>query len=189
MPVIAGLTILVMTLMGIEIPWEYSQPLAMIALVFIMVYLYAMGEEYGWRGYALDRLQANWTPLQASLILGFIWGAWHLPLHFISGTAQEFVPVWADILVTVLISVLMTWIFINTGRSILAAMLFHWANNAAVILFPYWQLGGADMAAQNLWTPTAGMYIGFGVLLAAVVAVLLLFRGRDLSRVPSGDLS
>jgi len=91
----SGLTILVINLMGGEILWEHQPiPLMMAVPVLIIIFLtQALPEEYGWRGYALDRLQGRWNALTASLILGFLWGLWHLPLHFMSGTTQEVIPV------------------------------------------------------------------------------------------------
>jgi len=44
-----------------------------------------LGEELGWRGFALPRMLTRWQPLAVSLILGLIWGVWHLPAFFIVG--------------------------------------------------------------------------------------------------------
>jgi len=95
-PVIsAGLTILTINLLGGEILWEYQPlPMGMAAPIFLIMFLtQALPEEYGWRGFAIDRLQSRWNALTASLVLGFLWGLWHLPLHFMTGTTQEIIPV------------------------------------------------------------------------------------------------
>jgi membrane protease YdiL (CAAX protease family) len=91
-------------------------------------------EEIGWRGYLLDRLQLRFSALGASLLLGITWFAWHGPLFFMTGyyaragEAPEPLQFGAMIL---LISVLYTWIHNHTGRSVLAAILFHFSVNAA----------------------------------------------------------
>ncbi len=87
-------------------------------------------EEFGWRGYALDRLQLRWSALVSSLILGFFWALWHLPIFFIKGTYQYSLGVgslafWTYMISVVPLTFLFTWIFNNNGRSTLSAILFH----------------------------------------------------------------
>lgn len=93
-------------------------------------------EELGWRGYALDQLQARWNALASSLILGAIWALWHVPLFFIKDTlfySQGAGSLWFWLFVAVVIptAVIYTWIFNNTRRSTLAAILFHFMSNVA----------------------------------------------------------
>ena len=82
-----------------------------------------VGEELGWRGYALPRLLERFSPLVASLILGVIWWLWHLPTFFIAGTPQFRQPVVAFLIMTTAYSILMTWIFLHTHGSVLIATL------------------------------------------------------------------
>ncbi|MBN2047719.1 MAG: CPBP family intramembrane metalloprotease [Anaerolineaceae bacterium] len=112
------------------------QPL-MILPVFL-TYLVTGGgnEEWGWRGYALDRLEQRWNPLAASLLLGVIWGAWHLPLFFIESTGQYHMLFWIFLASTPGISILHSWIYHRTGRNLLAAWLFHAALGTAWEVFP-----------------------------------------------------
>ena len=93
-------------------------------------------EEFGWRGYALDRLQNRFNALLSSVILGLIWGLWHLPLFGLEGSIQQNVPIWAFVLGTVLFSVILTWLYNNTGGSILAVILLHTTGNLAHYIFP-----------------------------------------------------
>jgi membrane protease YdiL (CAAX protease family) len=87
-------------------------------------------EEIGWRGYALDRLQERWSALGASLGLGAAWGAWHIPLFFMEGFYGEVTPEPLHFMFNVtVLSVLFTWIYNNTSRSVLAAILFHFMDN------------------------------------------------------------
>lgn len=104
------------------------------------VFIYGpIPEELGWRGYALDRLQARWNALASSLILGAIWSLWHLPLFFIKDTLfynQGAWSAWFWLFVVLVIptAVIYTWIFNNTRRSTLAAILFHFMANLAYVL-------------------------------------------------------
>lgn len=87
-------------------------------------------EEFGWRGYALDRLQKRWSALASSLILGVLWSLWHLPIFFIPGTYQHSLGAgslafWTYMISVIPLTILFTWIFNNTSRSTLSAILFH----------------------------------------------------------------
>ena len=87
-------------------------------------------EEFGWRGYALDRLQLRWSALVSSLILGVLWALWHLPIFFIPGTYQYSLgvgsfPFWTYMISVVPLTILFTWVFNNTASSTLSAILFH----------------------------------------------------------------
>jgi len=113
-----------------------TRPLTIIPFAIMTMIYGPVPEELGWRGYALDRLQRKWNALTSSLILGVIWAVWHLPFFFIHGTLlSEVVPLWSvqfwismgpGILA---LAVVMTWIYNNTQRSILAAILFHFMVN------------------------------------------------------------
>jgi uncharacterized protein len=97
----------------------------------LLLAVMAVGEEFGWRGYALPRLQGRIHPLPASLVIGVIRAAWVLPtfayllvphLHFHLPFGNHF-PLFATILVSE--SVLATWLYNSTGRSVLVTMLFY----------------------------------------------------------------
>lgn len=96
-------------------------------IVFVQTLLLSspMGEEIGWRGYALPRLQADRSALQASVLLGGVWGVWHLPLFFVPGDAIQDATLSAFLLGIIASSVLFTWVFNNTGGSLLLVLLFH----------------------------------------------------------------
>ncbi|MFW9922656.1 MAG: type II CAAX prenyl endopeptidase Rce1 family protein [Candidatus Thorarchaeota archaeon] len=141
-----------------------------------------LAEELGWRGFALDHLQNKWNALTSSIILGIIWSLWHLPLHFIIGTTQYYIPIWAFLLMTTTSNILYTWLYNNTNRSILITMLFHWFGNIGGALLPYWQLGVIESTSLNshYWLPTYGMLVGFAINLVIVLAVIFLFKSRKM---------
>jgi membrane protease YdiL (CAAX protease family) len=102
-----------------------------------------LGEEIGWRGFALPRLLGDNSPFKASLILGLIWGIWHAPIYFVAGSGQNdmlrnggsFVALFPAFVVwTMGLAVLFTWVYKMTNGNLLAAILFHTAVNAAVFL-------------------------------------------------------
>jgi len=113
-----------------------ASPLALIP-VFIIMFLFAggLGEEIGWRGFALDRFQEKYSALAASLLLGAFWIVWHLPVFFLPGTNQSLVPFWMFILAVIPLGVMMTWVYNNTNKSIFAAAFFHTVGNLAHELF------------------------------------------------------
>jgi len=107
---------------------------AVLSLLFFVFWFGPLPEEMGWRGFALDRLQNRMTALNASLVLGAVWALWHVPLFFVPGTFQaELGPgsarSWIFLASMVPLSVLMTWVYNNTGRSILSAVLIHYSGN------------------------------------------------------------
>jgi membrane protease YdiL (CAAX protease family) len=89
----------------------------------------ALGEELGWRGYALPRLLARYQALWASLILGAIWFVWHLPAFFVSGAPQNSLSLPAFFMSALALSILATWLYNNTGGSVLPSMLLHLTAN------------------------------------------------------------
>ncbi len=110
---------------------DISPNILIFPLVFIVMYLGgSIQEEYGWRGYALDRLQARWNALNSSLILGVIWATWHLPLFYIKGTNQENMVLSIFYFSTLSYAIFQTWFYNNTNRNIFVAMTFHTIGNS-----------------------------------------------------------
>jgi membrane protease YdiL (CAAX protease family) len=87
------------------------------------------GEEIGWRGYALPRLGEQMGYARASLLLGVVWAAWHLPQFFFvaADTYKQSFPIWS--LQVVAASVAMAWLYVRTNGSLLLTMLMHAAIN------------------------------------------------------------
>ena len=138
-PALLVVTIGVSTLLGgATIDYTYAWSNLIVVLVLSLLFT-GLGEELGWRGFALPRLQARQKALPASLFLGVLWGLWHLPLLMADGV----VPLTSlglvnfllyDLSITAL-AVLFTWVSNNTNGSLLLMVLFHAVANATTGLF------------------------------------------------------
>jgi uncharacterized protein len=146
-----------------EMPY-LTQPAAILPSFFFILLLQGpLPEEFGWRGYLLDRLQLKWNALAASLALGVIWWLWHLPAAFMDGVAQSYFPQAAYLTWCMAVSVLFTWMHIHTGGNLLAALLFHTMLNLANAIFPPLNLSpGGD--------PSPFIYVTVLYLILAAVA-------------------
>lgn len=98
-------------------------------LIFYILVTGPLCEEPGWRGFALPRLLNRFTPFTASLILGAIWGVWHLPSFFVSGMVQAGMSLPLFLLNALLLSFFVTWVFRHTGGSVLITVLIHFMVN------------------------------------------------------------
>jgi membrane protease YdiL (CAAX protease family) len=124
----------------------------------------ATGEEAGWRGFALPRLQENHGPVKASLILGLLWNFWHLPLWLLSGYSG------LDLLIYVLafsvsiisLTFLITWISSQTPNSLIPIVITHFSFNASLNLIDVRGLGFGS--TLSLLAVTAGIYLVTAIL-------------------------
>jgi membrane protease YdiL (CAAX protease family) len=153
-------------------PWR--TPWMIIPSILFMFFIGGGQEEFGWRGVALDALQGRWTALIASLVLGLIHGIWHLPLFFILGTGQYFMPIWLFLLTTPAISILATWIYNSTGKKLFAAWLLHATLNAANGVFPLFP----NEADQD----QSGFLILCGLIWIWALIVLAVYGSHKLAR-------
>jgi membrane protease YdiL (CAAX protease family) len=156
-----------------------TNPWRIIPFAILILSYGPLPEEMGWRGYALDRLQRRWNALASSLVLGVIWSIWHMPLFFMRGTLMSDVfPLWSSRFWIAMGpgilsgAVLMTWVYNNTGRSTLAAVLLHFMMN---FTGEFLRLPGGLKNDQFLWQ----------ILIA--VAVIMIYgpatlTGRDRKR-------
>jgi uncharacterized protein len=146
---------------------------------FIMRFVFiGLGEEPGWRGYALPRLQAGRSALAASLLLGVVWAGWHIPL-FIRDDGFT-LAAWAPkILSTVLASVVCAWMYNNTNGSVWLTALFHASYSTFGNQFFFKMFTGADAVRQG-WLDVA-------VWAVAVVGVVIFAGPARLSRGPAAQ--
>jgi uncharacterized protein len=141
-----------------------------IAMVLNIVMLYIVlglinGEELAWRGFALPRLQAKYNALTSSVILGAIWGLFHLPLFFTTtGSSQAGASFLPFVYGTIILSILFTWVFNNTKGSVLLAYLFHAATNTWTRVF----------AVDHSVDPNVSQVLtGITTLLAIIIVVTM----------------
>ncbi len=91
------------------------------------------GEEIGWRGYVLPRLQAKYSALVSSLFVGVIWALWHIPKFMAPGNSSPFIWFMVKIIAD---SVIYAWLYNNTRGSLLLLTLFHSSSNTAGAFLP-----------------------------------------------------
>lgn len=118
-------------------PW-FQEPAGGVLLLLGSQAWVVVGEEYGWRGFALPRLVERWGSLGASLVLGTLWACWHLPMFFIPGSLQHGSAFPQYLIGLILVTVMLTSLYLRTGGRVLSAMLFHASLNisSSVIRFP-----------------------------------------------------
>ena len=131
-----------------------------------------LGEEPGWRGFALPRLQAAYGPLVGSIVLGVLWASWHLPLFWTGvWTPPTLANMVMFLVMITLLTIVMTWVFNNVAGSLLITMLMHasfntFANKIVAPTFP------APLLEEYGLLP---VLVGFAAVAVVVVAAT---RGR-----------
>lgn len=120
-----------------------AQPGIIPLALFISFLSGPWSEEFGWRGYSLDPLLKRFGVMNGSLLLGFIWGIWHLPLFLMPQTWHgqmgfKFAGFWSFMFYSIGLAMLMTWVYLKTNRSILSAFMMHLVNNfTGQTIMPY----------------------------------------------------
>jgi uncharacterized protein len=143
----------------------FADPAAFIGLLVLITITGAMGEELGWRGFALPRLQLRMNALSASILLGLIWALWHLPLWF-AGLGFEAIPYRAYMLIGVSFSVMVTAACNSSGGSLLIATLFHLFLNVSV-----------NMIENEAFTILAAVFV------IAAILIIVILGPEKLSRI------
>jgi membrane protease YdiL (CAAX protease family) len=156
-----------MKLMGISVP-NFQFPVLMLPVFFVLFFIGAIGEEIGWTGYATDPLQDRWNALEAGLILGTVWAIWHMTPYIQTHNT----PIWVvgQSASTVLLRVLIVWIYNNTGKSLFAAIAFHASVNVSeLVLFPIY---------GSYYDP----FIAFIIMAITVAIVIFLWGPKTLAQ-------
>jgi len=109
-------------------PFPFDSVAQMLGATAFMLVLGPV-EEFGWRGVALPLLQQRFAPIRAALILGLVWGIWHLPAFFMSGTPQRAWGFTPFLIGSICLSVIITPLFNASGGSILLAVFYHFQLN------------------------------------------------------------
>jgi membrane protease YdiL (CAAX protease family) len=180
-PMLLAVLILPGALSAFHLPGLSFWPTYLMWYLTTLVFLGPLGEEPGWRGFALPRLQQRSGPLLGTLLLGVLWACWHLPLFFIPGTSQyamgsgtsfigHLIPFVVLLIYIIAFTCVITWVFNNTRGSLLLAILLHASfDTASTFLLP------------KLFPSLAGSLLGLSGFLVWVVLALLIIaatRGR-----------
>lgn len=147
-------------------PWLLLIPY----LIFIML-IGGGQEEFGWRGYAQQPLQERYGVIKASVMIGLVWGVWHLPLWAFPD-AQGAYPFVAFVMQTVGVSLVYGLLYNASGQKLIIAILYHGMWNTAPPLFPFLH--------QVEGEPQTAYWIYAGVTVAAgLIAAFIIRRRRD----------
>lgn len=112
----------------------WANPVSFFPLILLSFLSGPFSEELGWRGYALDRVLNCFGFVKGSLLLGLIWGVWHLPLYLMPQTWHGkmgfgLTGFWMFLLLSVGLSFIMSHVYLKTQHSILSAVLLHLMSN------------------------------------------------------------
>lgn len=155
-------------LSGLFVAKEYPS-LGFIGFLIYNLLFFGFGEEVGWRGYALPRLQRQYNALVASLLLTLFWAVWHLPLFFyrpgFTGMDTPGIFGWVFSLLTG--SILLSWLYNDSKGSLLACAIFHATVDIAFL---------ADFADKNIIN-----YLGMLITIWGI-ATIIIFKPRHLAR-------
>jgi len=141
-------------------------------VVFAQVISAGLPEEYGWRGFALPHLLKRRSALGSSLIIAILWVLWHIPISPILNDTS-FLGLF--LLEVIPLTILFSWLYINSHGSILLVVLFHLASNAVVEVL---NIPGS----LSLWA----IYVGMNWLL--VVSIAARYGVARLSRYGGADI-
>jgi membrane protease YdiL (CAAX protease family) len=143
----------------------------LVTFIIVLIIGGPLFEEIGWRGFALPRMQPLHGPLVGSIILGLLWGLWHLPEFMVATWAESSggsspLAIVKFCIFAIAMTIILTWVFNNTKGSVLMAVLVHASIDAPFL--PFSVLLGPSEVMNS-------MLVGFGALALVVVA---LTRGR-----------
>jgi membrane protease YdiL (CAAX protease family) len=141
--------------------------LLIVPILLLTFFAGAVGEELGWQGYAFDRLNDRWNALQAGLLLGLIWAIWHL-IPFIQTNHSSQWIAW-QCMATIVMRIVIVWLYMNAGRSLFIAVVFHAMSNMSEFLFPHY---------GSHYDPA----ITFGIMALASAVIIFLWGPRTLAR-------
>lgn len=152
-------------------PASLGLPSIVIAVPYFFLMLIIGGgqEEFGWRGYAQEPLQKRMGVIPASLLIGFVWGIWHLPLWIMPGDGHSTYPFIAFLIMTTSISVVYAWLYNASHQKLSTVIIFHAMSNTAAPLLPF--LIQKEGVPENAYWVYAVINV-----LAAVIAGFVILR-------------
>ena len=146
--------------------WGWSWVMQVMVMQFLIA---GMGEEFGWRGFALQRLQQLMTPFRATLVIAFVHLLWHAPTYWLGQGMHNVPAIWAAFFLLPW-TILFTWAYNRSGGSILVSVFFHATMGATLSYTAF--LPGEDVVPISpdlltmVWLPDGlmGPYLGVAVL-------------------------
>jgi membrane protease YdiL (CAAX protease family) len=162
-------------------PAEMGIPSILIAIPYFFLMLIIGGgqEEFGWRGYAQEPLQKHMGVIPASLLIGLVWGLWHLPLWVMPGDGHSTYPYIAFLIMTTSISIIYGWLYNASNQKLITVIIFHAMSNTAAPLLPF--LIQKEGIPENAYW----VYAAINVLAAIIVGFVILRNEKKLKETPA----
>jgi membrane protease YdiL (CAAX protease family) len=149
-------------------------------VVGLLFFVGSFGEEPGWRGFALPKLQSKRTPWKAILILTLFWWIWHLPFYWTLPSAMEAVQQFGflgafgiQFFILIALGILCAWVYNGSGGSVLMPVLLHASWN-------FWLIGFVGQQVSALALP---------LFMATAIVVVFASQGKQRWRFAAGGLS
>jgi len=165
----------------------------LIFIIPLFIYTTLLGggiEEFGWRGFALPKLQESYNALAASLILGFFHAFWHMPMLLMPGTFHANSSFGLYVVSGLALSVLFTWLYNNTG-SVILAVLFHGMRNTFFIaaILPAFDMETFEVPEipMSLQLTETSVWLFFAILVVIVFGAEKLSSKEELPTIFIGD--
>jgi membrane protease YdiL (CAAX protease family) len=170
MPVAGIAAFVLMRWLGRPLPTAVSVDWLHAPLIFVVFFFGSAFEEVGWTGYATEPLQARYGVQRAGALIGVVWALWHVPPWWL-GQGHTIPWIAGQFAATVVMRIIMGWIYARGGQSLFLAVVFHAGADTVYALFPN---------AGSHYDPTT-----LAVILA-LIAGGVIGLGRD-SAIPSRD--
>ena len=153
------------------LPSVYIFPIYLI----LMVFLGGGQEEIGWRGYIMPYLERKFGLIFGGLILGIIWGIWHLPLWFVPGSTQIYMNFFGFVFCCIGYSFFFSWIIKASGNRLFSGLVAHGVANAFAALFPY-LLMVENVKQLRMWLYYI-LIFGIGI----IIVIIRIYKSRKTS--------
>lgn len=156
MPTIFIIVLGIMRLVWQSIP-DPILPIVAAPIALLGFFFFAVLEEVGWMGYAVDLMLARWNALNASLLLGLIWAIWHLPLYIAAGLQ----PFWiaGQLMGLIALRTLIVWLYNNIGGSVFGTIVFHAVYNVCALLLPSFYTAAGHLMTSIFIIMTASIVV------------------------------
>lgn len=158
------------------LPENLPVPTIILIIPYFVLMLVVGGgqEEFGWRGYAQEPLQQRLGIFWGSIVLGVVWGIWHLPLWLMPGEGHSYYPFLAFLIYTISTSLIMAWLYNASGKKLIIPWIIHAMGNTVVPFFPILHL--ANVAQPGYW-----LWVGINALIALCITIWFWSKAHNLN--------